>query len=376
MPRKRFEETSAWLDELSATPLVPMLQNGSAAVLANGSSWGALHALLVQRMKGGAAFEVPPSVVFFEAPVPIVTGATEDTAEWLALLHESAAPRSAPLAARAFSPDALPGASFVAGSDTRWNDLIAEVAAHRGWSWRLHLHRGLDALERGDADGAAHHLNASTTLEPNAHALRGLSLLLPLPAAAAQRLALYDQAWTVAQAAADVDPLKARLLQNLASEYAFVLRHIATSPASPPATVAAAWSTLEQWLSAGRDGEARQGRWDAQTLCPGSSSCGGQLAVARAQLELYSKKNHTAALLILRTHHFAHYQHGIRPELLGLWLDAQIAEEIARRGNASVPLTPLERRRIKFDPKRAPPAGLGAINRPHFFAPPEGGSWP
>ena len=78
------------------------------------------------------------------------------------------------------------------------------------------------------------------------------------------------------------------------------------------------------------------------------------------------------ALDALSTTAFAHYAHGPRPHLIGIWTDAQIAIEEAAKGR---PLTAIERKHVKYDPKRAPPKAVGALNMPKATAPP-GAHWP
>jgi hypothetical protein len=65
--------------------------------------------------------------------------------------------------------------------------------------------------------------------------------------------------------------------------------------------------------------------WAELGVCSDTSACGDQLTVARAQIALLGGRGgYDAAIEVLSTHHFAHYQHGRRPELTGLWLDAQV----------------------------------------------------
>jgi len=68
----------------------------------------------------------------------------------------------------------------------------------------------------------------------------------------------------------------------------------------------------------------------------------------------------------------AHYPHGPRPALSGLWLDAQVAKAEAEKG---APLSAVEVKHIKYDPELAPPVTMSAINRPHYSGP-VGATWP
>ena len=66
-------------------------------------------------------------------------------------------------------------------------------------------------------------------------------------------------------------------------------------------------------------------------LCRDTTACGDELLVAKAQLALLGRGDHDHALAALSDHHFAHYQHGDRPELTGLWLSAQLAKASTSR---------------------------------------------
>ena len=103
----------------------------------------------------------------------------------------------------------------------------------------------------------------------------------------------------------------------------------------------------------------------------GSSAAGGEIATARAAAAL-ARGAPQRALDALSTTAFAHYAHGPRPHLIGIWTDAQIAIEEAAKGR---PLTAIERKHVKYDPKRAPPKAVGALNMPKAMAPP-GAHWP
>ena len=69
------------------------------------------------------------------------------------------------------------------GSDPKWLSALTRSAERHGYTWLHHLHIGLEVAERADFAAAAAHFEASIQLRANAHALRGLAVMAPVPSA-------------------------------------------------------------------------------------------------------------------------------------------------------------------------------------------------
>lgn len=340
VPNATWDDMDAFMHGVATTPLP------ASAVLFNGSAWGALDAKLFGHTP-------PASVVYFEAPTS-AEYTPEDATPFSELLSHSATFSAATLSA-------IPR-SFVAGARPEWLSRIVASAEAHGWTWLHHYHVANEAIERFDWAAARSHLNASLTIHRTPHALRSLALVADGPT---ERAAHFLSAWKLARTdTLDDDPMAHNLRANLAGELAYNLLRRATDTSTPPSEAAAAWDALEDRLT---DFDNTFGGADAL----GDTAAGGILAVARAHLALV-RGEAQRTLDALSTHRFVHFYHGGRPRLNKLWLDAQIALEQKAKGR---PLTHIERKHVKYDPARAPPATMGAIERPDFTAPP-GTGWP
>jgi hypothetical protein len=341
VPAAAYDDMDAFMKSVSEQPI------GSVGdILFNASAYGALDAELT-----GAAN--PESVRFFSEPRTLPGFEGEDVTAWAELLRDGTfSQRTLELVPR----------SFVAGARGAWLTRIVASAEKHGWTWLHHLHVAFEAVERFDLPAARAHYNASLALKVSAHALRGLALLAEDPS---QREALFAAAWHAAvRNVKEDDPSAFRLRTSLAGELAFSLRHYASDRATPPAAAKAAWASLDKWIS-----EFDQTFGGVGSL--GTTAAGGELAAGRAAVAL-DKGDWNGAISALESTAFAHYYHGPRPTLEGMWLQAQVGIEEAAKG---APLTAIERKRVKFDKKRAPPNGLGKLNRPVFWGPADA-RWP
>ena len=318
----------------------------AGVMLFNASAWGALDALLLP------SIPVPQSVRFLQEPHTAY--AHEDTRPWAELLQQGT-----------FSPATLARepTTFVAGGNALWLTKLVESGARQGWTWLHHLHVAFEAAERYDLPSAAHHFNASLALKRNPQALRGLAVT---SVGAPTRRRFMEDAW---QASLDVeasDPAAHSLRTNIASELSFILRAQATDPATPAATAAGLWAALAAKL---KEFEAAFGLLDAL----GSTTAGDEFAVARASVALAHDGDPQGTLAVLRSHGvFAHYPHGLRVVLVGLWLSAQLKIAEAAKGS---PLTHIEQKRIKYDPALAPPVrNIMLKNKKKHDAPPPNAS--
>ena len=318
VPAGVWRDMDAFAREVSLASLDAL----QGEVLFNGSAWGALDAALT-------GTPTPASVVYFEEPRTEFVH--EDTAPWRELLHDGK-----------FSNTTLERepTTFVAGGQPQWLDKLVESAQAHGWTWLHHYHVALEAAERYDLDQARAHMNQSVAKRPSAVAYRGLAVMSDTPQ---ERIRNFNRAWDVAATMPNSDPIK----HAVAAEMAFSLRTFAANPATAPSHALEAWRVLQHRLEQ-----------DFTFTDLGSSTAGDELALSTAMTKT-ALGEPEAALQVMREHAFAHAQHGPRPALTGAWLAAQIAIEEAAKGRA---LTAVERKHVKYDPSRAPPLTMGAID--------------
>jgi hypothetical protein len=279
VPKATIDSVDEFLEKISSRTPLP------EEIMTVGQPWGGLHEQLTgKKLCAGCFFNV--------------SAATPEAQQWVELLVN-----------RTFSTTTLGLTPTSYQIDPLWTELLQASADEKGPTWLHHLHLGVGALEVGNTGAATKHFRASLELKPTALAARSLAIYANVSEAAV----LFDQAWSLFKAVdGAADPSRMRLGRDLAKEYVNWL--------------------LAQGDFAGLDAFLLKVERDCGSYCTSSDVV--QFGQAKAAL-FGSQHSPGAAIEILKANCWPTFSNR-RGDLNQLWLDANVAIELAKQNVAAL----------------------------------------
>ena len=175
----------------------------SAALIQNGSGWGALELARKSLQKDG--FEVPATFVFPQGTLG------DEQQRWLTLLHEGRLPEQ--------PPEQIPGEWMV---QRQWRELLGKsLGQPQNRNWYALLHYGVMSAENLDEAAANTAWQESLARRPSAWVYRNLAVQAREAGRTSEALGLSQKAWELATTA--VDPAARQALAAFAQEYLILL---------------------------------------------------------------------------------------------------------------------------------------------------------
>jgi len=193
------EETETMREKLVKIANIPVTIDN---IVHNGSSWGALNAMLESPPPPLSSNPTSNAFSVSELMFVINEDDAEEVKPWLELLQEGT-----------FSNLTLADSPVSYMTRPEWAQRINSSATKYGKTWLHLLHLGIHTAERGDSSAAFELFEASIVEKPSAQAYRSLAVLSTNPEDA---YGFYMKAWDLAIEASF--PSASRLRLNLAAE--------------------------------------------------------------------------------------------------------------------------------------------------------------